>query len=156
MSLFPSRKIHFFLYLRSSDVHAFICTRYSFICVTTKYAKLFNAVPNIMKDVTELKESLYNLPSESTHFTRRNGTYYSLLSIKDLASQIWKIVPKFPKFKTLTEFKTRIKSWCPDHVRVGSAKPIQHNQVSLEAYIHLFMAEPVFTLLPPQYIYSML
>ena len=49
-----------------------------------------------MKDVFELKELPYNLRSESNHFTRRNvkTTYYGLLSIKHLASQIWELVHK--------------------------------------------------------------
>ena len=38
--------------------------------------------PDITKDVFELKESPYNLRSESNHFTRRNikTIYYGLLS----------------------------------------------------------------------------
>ena len=50
----------------------------------------------IMKDVFELKESPYNLRSESNHFTRRNAqaTYYGLLPIKHLAPQIWELVPQ--------------------------------------------------------------
>ena len=75
-------------------------------------------VTEIFKDVFELKELPYNLWSESNHFTRRNAktTYYRLLSIKHLAPQIWKLVPEsIRKCKTLNEFKTKIKSWYPDH-----------------------------------------
>ena len=41
-----------------------------------------------MKDEFELKEPIYNLRSESNHFTRRNvkATYYGFLSIKHLSS----------------------------------------------------------------------
>ena len=71
-----------------------------------------------MKDVFELKEPSYNLRSESNHFTRRNveTTYYGLLSIKHLTQQIWELFPQTIRtFKTLNEFRTKIKSWCPDH-----------------------------------------
>ena len=74
--------------------------------------------PDIMKDVFKLKEPPFNLRSESNHFTRRNvkTTYYGLSSIKHLAPQIWELVPqRLKKCKTLNEFKTKIKSWYPDH-----------------------------------------
>ena len=77
--------------------------------------------PDIMKGVFELKEPPYNLQSESNHFPRRNvkTTYYGLSSIKHikhLAPQIWELVPQsLKKYKTLNEFKTKIKSWYPDH-----------------------------------------
>ena len=50
----------------------------------------------MMKDVSELKELPYNLWSESNQFTHRNvkTTYYRLLSIKQLAPQIWELVPE--------------------------------------------------------------
>ena len=71
-----------------------------------------------MKDVFELKELQHNVRSESNHFTRRNvkTTSYGLSSIKHLAPQIWELVPQsHKKCKTLKEFKTKIKSWYPDH-----------------------------------------
>ena len=77
-----------------------------------------NLASDIMKKVCELKEPPYNLRSESNHFTCRNvkTTYYGLLSIKHLAPQIWELVPQsIRKCKTLNEFKTKIKSWYPDH-----------------------------------------
>ena len=64
-----------------------------------------------MKDEFELKKPLYNLRSESNHSIRRNvkTTRYGLLSIKHLT-------PKgIRKCKTLNEFKTKIKSYYPDH-----------------------------------------
>ena len=78
-----------------------------------------------MKDVFELKEPPYNLRSESNHFTRRNvkTTYYGLSSIKPLAPEIWELVPQSLKnCKTLNEFKTKIKSWYPDHCPCGLFK----------------------------------
>ena len=53
-------------------------------------------VPDIMKDVFELKEPPCNLRSESNHFTRRNvkTTCYGLSSIKHLAPEIWELVPQ--------------------------------------------------------------
>ena len=88
------------------------------VLVTEIFKVKNNLAPDIMKDVFELKEPPYNLRSESNHFTRRNvkTTYYGLLSIKHLAPQIWELVPQsIRKCKTLNEFKTKIKSWYPDH-----------------------------------------
>ena len=74
--------------------------------------------PDIMKDVFELKEPSYKPRSESNHFTRRyvKTTYYGLSSVKHLAPQIWELVPQsLKKFRTLNEFKSKIKSLYPDH-----------------------------------------
>ena len=71
-----------------------------------------------MKDVFELKELPYNLRSESNQMLRRNvkTTYYGLLSVEHLAPQISELAPQsLRKCKTLNEFKTKIKSWYPDH-----------------------------------------
>ena len=88
------------------------------VLVTEIFKVKNNLAPEIMKDVFELKEPPYNLRSESNHFTRRNvkTTYYGLSSIKHLAPQIWEHVPQsLKKCKTLNEFKTKIKTWYPDH-----------------------------------------
>ena len=88
------------------------------VLVTEIFKVKNNLAPDIMKDVFELKEPPYNLRSESNHSARRNvkTTYYGLLSIKHLASQIWELVPQsIRKNKTLNEFKTKIKSWYPHH-----------------------------------------
>ena len=78
------------------------------VLVTEIFNVKNNLAPNIMNDVFELKESPYNLRSESNHFTRRN--------IKHVGPQIWELVPKsIGKCRTLNEFKTKIKSWYPDH-----------------------------------------
>ena len=71
-----------------------------------------------MKNVSELKETPYNLRLESNHFTSRNvkTTYYGLLSVKHLAPQIWEFVPQSVRnCKTLNELRNKIKSWYPDH-----------------------------------------
>ena len=86
--------------------------------LVTEIFKVKNDLAPDMKDAYELKEPPYNLRSESNHFTRRNvkTTYYGLSSIKHLAPQIWELVPQsLKKCKTLNEFKTKIKSWYPDH-----------------------------------------
>ena len=87
--------------------------------LVTEIFKVKNYLPpDNMKDVFELKESPYNLWSESNHFTRRNvkTTYYGLSLMKHLAPQIWELVPQsLRKCKTLNEFKTNIKSWYPGH-----------------------------------------
>ena len=85
----------------------------------TKIFKVKNHLaPDIIKVVFELKEPPYNLWPDSNHFTRRNvkTTYYGLSSVKHLAPQIWELVPQsLRKCKTLSELKTKIKSWYPDH-----------------------------------------
>ena len=88
------------------------------VLVTEIFKVKKDLAPDIMKDVFELKEPPYNLRSELNHFTRRNvkTTYYGLSSIKHLAPQVWELVPQsFKKCNTLNEFKTKIKSWYPDH-----------------------------------------
>ena len=88
------------------------------VLVTEIFKVKNNLAPDIMKDVFKLKEPPYNLRSESNHFTRRNvkTTYYGLLSIKHLTPQIWELVPQsIRKWRTLNEFKTKIKFWYPDH-----------------------------------------
>ena len=81
------------------------------VLVTEIFKVENNLASDIMKDVFELKEPPYNLWSESNHFTRRNvkAIYYGLLSINQLAPQIWELVPQsIRKCKTLNEFKTKI------------------------------------------------
>ena len=88
------------------------------VLVTEIFKVKNNLAPDIMKYVFELKKTPYNLRSESKHITRRNvkTTYYGLLSIKHLAPQLWEIVPQsVRKCKTLDGFKTKTKSWYPDH-----------------------------------------
>ena len=88
------------------------------VLVTEIFKVKNNLAPDIMKDVFELKEPPYNLRSESNHFTRRNvkTANYGLLSIKQLAPQIWELVPQsIRKCKTLNEFTIKIKSWYTDH-----------------------------------------
>ena len=56
--------------------------------------------------------------------------------------QIWQLVPQsIRKCKSLNEFKTKIKSWCPDHCPCRLCKTYlsQLGFIS-SAYIHLFMA----------------
>ena len=124
---------------------------------------------NIVKDVFELKElprhhegciwvkrTPYNLRSESNHFTCRNvkTTYYGLLSIKHLAPQIWELVPQsIRKCKTLNEFKTKIKSWYPDHCPSRLCKTyIAQLGFMWSVYIHLFMAESGYILVTIVYL----
>ena len=88
------------------------------VLVTENYKVRNDLAPDIRKDVFGWKEIPYNLLSESNYFTRRNVKliYYGLLSINHLAPQIWKLVPESVRVcKTLFEFKTKMKSWYPDH-----------------------------------------
>ena len=57
------------------------------VLVTEIFKVKNDLVPDIMKDVSELKEPPHNLRSESNHFTRRNvkTICYGLLSTKYLA-----------------------------------------------------------------------
>ena len=65
------------------------------VLVTEIFKIKRNLALDITKDVFELREPLYNLRSESNHFTRRNvKTTYGLLLIKHLAPQIWELVPQ--------------------------------------------------------------
>ena len=115
-----------------------------------------NLAPDIMKDVSELKEPPYNLRSESNHFTRRNvkSTYYGLLSVKHLAPQIWELVPQsIRKCKTLNEFKTKINSWYPDHCLCMLCKTCMAQLGFIwSAYIYLFMAESGYMLVTIVYL----
>ena len=123
------------------------------VLVTEIFKVKNNLAPNVMKDVFELKEPACNLRSESNHFTHRNvkTNYYGLLSIKHLAPQIWELVlQSIRKFKTLNEFKTKIKSWYLDHCPCRLCKTC----IAQLPYIHLFMAESGYTLVtivPLQY-----
>ena len=109
-----------------------------------------------MKDVFELKEHSHNLRSESNHFTRRNvkTTCYGLLSIKQLAPQIWEIVPQsIRKYKTLNKFKTKIKSWCSDHCLCRLCKTyVAQLGFIWSAYTHVFMAESGYILVTMVYL----
>ena len=83
------------------------------VLVTEIFKVKNDLVPDIMKDVFQLKEPPYNLQLESNHFTRRNvkTTNYGLLSIKHLAPQIWELAPQsVRKCKTLNEFKFIFKT----------------------------------------------
>ena len=63
--------------------------------LATEIVKVKNDLaPNMMKDVFESNEPLYNLRLELNPFTCQNvkTTYYGLLSIKYLAPHIWKLV----------------------------------------------------------------
>ena len=115
------------------------------VLVTKIFKVKTNLAPDIMKDAFELKEPPYNLRSESHLFIRRNvkTTYHGLLSIKHLAPQIWELVlQSIRKCKTLNEFKTKIKSWYPDHCPCRLCKTyITQLGFNWSAYIHLFMAE---------------
>ena len=126
------------------------------VLVTKIFKVKNNLAPDIMKDVFEFKEPPYNLRSDSNHFTRRNvkTNYYGLLSIKHLAPQIWELVPQsIRKCKTLNEFKTKIKSWYPDHCPCRLCKTyIAQLGFIWSAYIHLFMAESGYILVTIVYL----
>ena len=116
--------------------------------LTTEIFKIKNdLVTDIMKDLFELIESLYNLRSGPNYLTRGNAkaTYYSLSSIKILAPQLWELVPQsVRKCKNLNEFKTKIKSWYPDHCACRLCKTyIAQLGFILSAYIHFLWQNQV-------------
>ena len=120
------------------------CLKNVQVLVTEIFKVKNDLAPEIMKDVFELKEPPYNLRSDSNHFTRRNvkATYYGLSSIKRLALQICEHVPqRLRKCNTLNEFKTKIKSWYPDHCPYRLCKTyIAQLGFIWSTYIYLFMA----------------
>ena len=66
----------------------------------TKIYKVKNGIaPEIMKDILELKNPLYNLKSSSNKFRRENVKtfHYGLQSLRFLGPKIWELVPN--KFK---------------------------------------------------------
>ena len=104
---------------------------------------------DIMKDVLELK-------SPNTTFGQNQITLHAEMlrlltmvsSIKHVAPQICELVPQtLIKCKTSNEFKTKIKSWYPDHCPCRLCKTyIALLGFIWSAYIHLFMAEPGYVL----------
>ena len=113
------------------------------VLVTENFKVKIDLFPDIMKDVFELIQ--YNLRSEWNHFIRRNfkTTYYGLLSIRHIAPQMWELASQsIRRYKTLKEFKTKIKSWYPDHCPCRLCKTyIAQSGFIWSAYIRLFMAE---------------
>ena len=63
------------------------------ILVTEIFIFKNDTAPNIITEVVALNETPYHLRSKSNRFTCRNvmTTFYGLLSIKHLASQIWEL-----------------------------------------------------------------
>ena len=62
----------------------------------TKIYKVKNGIaPEIMKDILELKNPLYNLKSSSNKFRRENvKTFHNgLQSLRFLGRKIWELVP---------------------------------------------------------------
>ena len=63
--------------------------------------------PEIMTEVSEIKEPHYNLRSEATH--------YYIQYVRHLGPKIWNIVPQnIRKSNSLSEFKSSIKFWKSD------------------------------------------
>ena len=78
-----------------------------------------------MKDVFGLKKSPIKPTGriKSLYMPKGKSTYSNVLSVKNLAPQLWQLVPQnVKKCKTLNEFKTitkmkklNSKSYYPDH-----------------------------------------
>ena len=113
-----------------------------------------NWATDITKDVFELKEPTYNLRSESNHFTRRNVKTMVSYKLSTLAPQIWELVPQsVRKCKTLNKFKTKIKSWYPDHCPCRLCKTyIAQLGFIWSTYIHLFLAKAGYILVTIVYL----
>ena len=88
------------------------------VLVTEIFKVKNNLAPDIMKDVFELKEphTTYGQNQITLHAEMLRVLILWSLSIQNLVPQIWELVPQsVRKCKTLNEFKTKIKSWYPNH-----------------------------------------
>ena len=78
-----------------------------------------------MKEVFEIKQTHYNLGSESKHFKRANikSIHYGIQSVRHLGPKIWNIAPQnIGESNSLNEFKSLIKLWKPDTCPCRSCK----------------------------------
>ena len=75
-----------------------------------------NLAPEIIKELFALRENSYELRN-NTDFTieRVRTVNYGTESLSFLGPKIWNIVPQeIKRCETLSEFKSKIKSWRPD------------------------------------------
>ena len=78
-----------------------------------------------MTEVFEIKQTHYNLGSESKHFKRANikSSHYGIQSVRQLGPKIWNIAPQnIRESNSLNEFKSLIKLWKPDTCPYRSCK----------------------------------
>ena len=84
----------------------------------TEIYKVKNEIaPEIMKDIFELQNSLYNLRLSYNPFRRENikNVHNGLQSVSYLGPKIWELVPNIMKHcNSLSKFKKLIKSWKPE------------------------------------------
>ena len=84
----------------------------------TEIYKVKNEIaPEIMKDIFELQNSLYNLRLSYNPFRRENikNIHNGSQSISYLGPKIWELVPNIMKHcNSLNKFKKLIKSWKPE------------------------------------------
>ena len=76
-----------------------------------------NISPPIMKEVFPIRTMEYNLRNSPTFNTRNtHSVSYGTETLSHLGPKIWVLIPDAIKdSKTLPIFKSKIKSWIPDH-----------------------------------------
>ena len=86
--------------------------------LVTEICKVKNGIaPDIMKDIFELQNPLYNLRSSCNQFRRENikTVHYGLHSVRYLGPKIWELVPNKIKYSNfLRKFKKLIKLGKPE------------------------------------------
>ena len=86
--------------------------------LVTEIYKVKNGIaPDIMNDIFELQNPLYNLRSTCNQFRKENikTVYYGIQSVRYLGPKIWELVPNNIKYSnSLSKFKKLIKSWKPE------------------------------------------
>ena len=80
----------------------------------TEIYKINNGIaPEIMKDIFELQNPLYNIRSSCNQFRRNNikTVHYGLQSVRYLGPKIWELLPNNIKYSnSISKFKKLIKS----------------------------------------------
>ena len=86
------------------------------VLVTEIYKVKHGIAPEIMKDIFEIQNPLYNLRSSCNQFRRENikTAHYGLQPVRCLGPKIWELVPNNIKSSnSLSRFKKLIKSLKP-------------------------------------------
>ena len=95
------------------------------VLVTEIYKVKNGIAPEIMKDIFELQNPLYNLRTSCNQFRRKNNktVYYGLQSVGYLGPKIWELVPNdIMHSNSLSKFKKLIKLWKPNACRCRLCK----------------------------------
>ena len=86
--------------------------------LATELFKVKNDIsPPIMKEVFPIRDAKYNFRKDIAFNTRNiRSVIYGTESLTHLGPKIWALIPDIIKdSKTLPIFKSKIKTWIPDH-----------------------------------------